>query len=151
LFCFRESRSWILNVLYQGLKGEGDWALANRLPVVKFLCSSFLFETVKTQRTILGILRHGAALAPVASTLSLKHALPLWIANIHSTSRALRADLDLLFQTLLAATPPSTDRDRLFNYVKLKLESQAPLSAPDPEPDTQEEEDHLLPPESIFN
>jgi len=116
----RESRTWILNILYHGLKTREDWKIAQKSPTIKFLCSSFLLEKVKTQRTIIGILTHGAMIPEVAEEMTDYHSLPLWIANLCVTSNRLKSEIEVFFHTLTTNCPRNDCRDKIFQFVLRK-------------------------------
>jgi len=116
----RESRTWILNVLYQGLKTKEDWKIAQKLPTIKFLCSSFIFEKVKTQKSIVGILIHGARIAEIAEEMTDKYSIPLWLSNLSTTSKSLKIDLEFFFQTLVSNCPETEMRRKIFEFVGKK-------------------------------
>ena len=120
VLCSRESRTWILNVLYQGLKTREDWKIVQKIPTIKYLCSSFIFEKVKTQRTIIGILLHGAKIPEIAEEMTDKYSIPLWLLNLKTTSNSLKNDLELFFQTLYNHCPKNDMRSKIFEFVRQK-------------------------------
>jgi hypothetical protein len=116
----KESREWIMNVLASGLTSNEDWKIAQKLPTVKFLCSSFLLEQAKVKKSILQILSRGAAIPEMAQEMIEKHSLPLWIANLSLNDPTLKVELEALYQNLVTNSIPSTCKDNLFRFVALK-------------------------------
>src|SRR5271156_5338733 len=97
---YRESRPWLLSILYCGLRTAEDWKLIQKSPVIKFLCSSFQLEKVKTQRTIIAILTHGTAIPEVVDELIDKYSILLWLANVRTTNSSLKEEIENFFYVL---------------------------------------------------
>ena len=116
-------------MLYWGLKNPEDWKLAQKLPVVKFLCSSFLLEKLKTKKNIVGILNRGARLQGIADLLIEKYSLPLWIAGIVTRDSYLQVQVSKLVTALRTNCTPSPSRETLFDFVTKKMEANNVLAS----------------------
>ncbi|CAG7683960.1 unnamed protein product [Allacma fusca] len=118
----KESREWVLNVLYWGLKTSEDWKIAQKLPTIKFLCSSFTLEKLKTRKNIVGILTRGAGIPEVAQIMVEKHSLPLWVSNIVTRDGNLQFRVAKLYESLKSNSVMNSSRTSLFEFVKLRIE-----------------------------
>lgn len=122
---FRITREWVFDILSHGMKTREDWQVAQRLPTIHSLCSSFLVETVPVQREILRILTMGARIPEVAQEMVDKHSLLIWIGNLpiisdKNKSLLYRRELYNLFLALKDACVHNELRGMLFRFVATK-------------------------------
>jgi hypothetical protein len=125
----KESREWVLNVLYWGLKTHEDWKVAQKLPIIKFLCSSFTLEKLKTRKNIAGILYRGAGIPEVAQTMVEKYSIPLWIANIVTRDSFLQLRVAKLHEALKSNSVLNSSRTSLFQFVESRIKLNNELAA----------------------
>lgn len=95
--------------------------MAKRVPTIKYMCCLFPLERIATQRTILKILAHGAAIPEVAHDLVDRHGILLWIANTRIDDRTYyRRELEDIYKNLSVACPRGEYRDYAFQFVAKK-------------------------------